>query len=143
MNLRFRHWIEKSNEYAYFGFEKYRGYLGGYNADQTVYYHPCVDACIDGPPVKIEKFTWDPELIQQSTGCKATNGDEIYEGDLVQWFDTMNRGLEVKFIDGGWAVSHPEGGYSWLHPIAYWSQPEHDHLWAPYHLTITGHIHES
>lgn len=83
--IKFRAWNEEENEMVHFDFGTIDdGYCYGGQ-------HPIYD--LDEVPV------------MQYTGLKDKNGKDVYEGDILRWFngsELIGRPKVVESTDGGW-----------------------------------------
>jgi len=129
--IKFRAWDKKIKEFAP-DFDNWIDFKGKYWA--------CPSKSYDTPNVEIEEYD-DDVILMQYTGLKDKNGQEIYEGDIV------DGGYVVEYFENlGW-----DGGGS-CHPGFYLRREKSKTRYTyelDYHLgfdddtEIIGNIHEN
>ena len=63
----------------------------------------------DTAPGSIKRYFTDSDCrFMQYTGVNDKHGKEIYEGDIVEYYDSMRMYLmaEVKWLDGQYVIQH-------------------------------------
>ena len=104
---------------------------------------------LSGMDYEVSAHVSDPEdyAIQQYTGLKDNNDQEIYEGDIIQWsIDWRERKAEVKYgigeFDGGvykYAGFYLEGDGRILEPYEITNMIKHKEY---YSYKVVGNIFE-
>lgn len=118
---KFRAWIKEEKCFA--------------DCIETIRYHAKEIVLTRGETCEINCFDFEDVIFTQSTGLKDKNGNEIYEGDIV---DYKGRKAVVK-----WHGSYASFIYRFVDELQERVSEWHPLFLAYYHFEIIGNIYEN
>lgn len=117
--IKFRAWSEENGAWC-----------GGFSVHKSGAISSLINAKIDKDSGQhISDAHWDENdlILEQYTGLKDKNGKEIYEGDIIEWFDTgSNYPNTIHFLE-----------------TVYFENGEFRNCRSIYAIEIKGNIHEN